>query len=63
MALTQIHFICQIPELNINIKSLAEEIDFDMIMTLQLKPVTYFRPESFKVTVIPDHAHFINKNH
>ncbi|AXH73574.1 MAG: hypothetical protein [Inoviridae sp.] len=63
MASTEIHFIHEHTELDINISSLAEQKDRDMIMALQLKPVPDLRTESLEITVIPDHSHLIDKNH
>ena len=55
----KVHIISQIPEFLIYVESLGKENDLDLVVSLELEPVTNFGFEVFVVPIVPDHAHFI----
>ncbi len=59
---TEIHGISKVAELDINIKSLGEQIDSVPIMPLKLEIITDISTEFLVITVIPDHADFIDQH-
>ena len=55
------HVIGQVTQLLVNVEGLGEENDLDLVVSLELEPVTDFRLEILEVAVVPDHSDFINE--
>ena len=62
MILHKVHIVRKVTELHINVKGLREQINSDLVMTLELEPIAYFGLEALILPVIPDHADLINKD-
>ncbi len=62
MILHKVHIISKITELHVNIKGLREQINRNLIVTLELEPVPNLGLEALVFPVIPYHADLINKD-
>ena len=57
----EIHAVAEVAQLLIHIKSLGGHIDLDMVMALELEEIADLRLEILIITVVPNHAYFIQK--
>ena len=62
MILHKVHIISKVTELHVNVKGLREQINSDLVMTLELEPVPNLRFEALIFPVIPDHADLVDKD-